>query len=171
MLPFATDPVRRFISMPIALPFGFPENVAYKEIPDVQIPPDSVKPLYKALSDTPTPSYLEQATTKLSDLWANTELLITPESTGEALVNQIYGYDANGKQLVPPNQTLTYDPETISTPNVVTKAKTVIKDTVSAVTDSMQGAFVKYGIIAVIVLFALVLLYGVAGGYGRRLAL
>lgn len=142
-------------------------NKVYSPIPEVDQTAGG-RPIRSPLSEASTPSYLEQAQTGLSDLWNRTELLISPESTGEALVNQIYGYDEAGNPLTPANQTISYDPESLATPNIVTKSVNAVKRAASTVVDSVQGAFLKYGIIAFIALLAVVLVYGAASSYGGR---
>src|SRR5437899_10993627 len=69
----------------------------YSTIPEVQT--DTGTAINVPLSESSTPSYLEKAQTSLSDLWNRTELLISPESEGEHIVNQIYGTHPDGSPI------------------------------------------------------------------------
>lgn len=116
-----------------------------------------------------TPGYFSPIAyvgTELSDLWASASLAITPESQGESLVNQIYGRDANGNPLTPPNITPAYVAADLPLPAMFVKAR----DTVTHALDSVQSTFIKYAIIGIAVLIAAGAVYAFAGGYARRLA-
>jgi len=107
----------------------------------------------------------------LSDLWAKFELVITPESEGERLVNQIYGVDQNGVPLTPPNVPVPdYNPGDLAMPATVIKAKKAVVNTITMAGDAVKDTVIKYGIIAVALGIALIFVYAFAGSYGRELA-
>lgn len=112
------------------------------------------------------PGIVDKASATLSGLWASAELAITPESQGEALVNQIYGRDENGNPLTPPNITPIYNVDDLATPAVIVKAKQAI----TTAFDSVQNTFIKYAIIAVAIILAGTFMYALAMGAGRKLA-
>jgi hypothetical protein len=103
----------------------------------------------------------------LSDLWAKTELLITPESEGEHIVNQIYGFNPDGTPITPPFIPVPdYNPADLSTPSVIVRAKKAVTDTFA----NMQATLIKYGVIVVVLLVAGVFLYAFVGAKARKLA-
>lgn len=134
--------------------------------------PVTNQPLYHAM-DIPANLPLDPATAEssafpsLTDLWNKFELAVTPESEGERLVNQIYGRDANGAPITPPNAPLpAYDPQELSTPAVIVAVKNSVTKAGNAIKDNL----IKYGVILLGVLFAAVVVYAFAGSYGRKLA-
>jgi hypothetical protein len=143
----------------------------YSTIPEVNLRYETFegRPINVPLSVSATPSYLEQAQTGLADLWARTELLISPESEAEHIVNQIYGYDDNGIPLMPPNFAPAI-PDMPSVPHFIAAPITAVKNAITTAGDTVKDFFVKYAIIAIVVLIAGVFVYAFVGAKARKLA-
>lgn len=80
--------------------------------------------------------------------WERLKIAVMPKSYAEKVVDDIYGPDGRG--LIPVPQT--YDPTLASEPAVYVSAKQSIGAAAVAVKDSV----IKYGIIAVVIVAALV---------------
>jgi hypothetical protein len=76
--------------------------------------------------------------------------LVTPESYGESVVNQIYG--GNGSAAITPDPS--YDVNDLSSPNVYVAAKGAVKETLSTVGGGLEKWL--YIIIGVVLLAVVV---------------
>lgn len=107
----------------------------------------------------------------IDDILARGELLISPESEAEHLVNQIYGFDANGNPLMPPGETIAYDPELQGAlPHIIAAPINAVKKTLTDTASALGDVVTKYAIIAVAVLIAGVFIYAFVGAKARKLA-
>lgn len=103
-----------------------------------------------------------------SGLWLTITDAVVPQSQAESLVNQIYGVGGTAATGRP-------DPEIsnaadLSLPAVYVRAKDAVAAGVGNITSQIQSGFIKYTIIALVVVIVAGLLFGFLPQFGKRLA-
>jgi len=86
--------------------------------------------------------------------WDRLKIAIMPKSYAEQTVDDIFGAEGRGLIPVPPS----YDPSVASQPAIYVAAKQEIVTAVTNAASAVQNSAIKFGIIALVVIAALVAL-------------
>lgn len=103
-----------------------------------------------------------------SALWLKLTDAVVPESQAESLVNQIYGIGGTAQTGQP-------DPEIsnskdLSLPAVYVRAKDAVSQGVSNITSQIQSGFIRYTVIALVVVIVAGILFGYLPALGKKFA-